>query len=147
MQETENIVGDLINQMLREIRNSLPQNNKVKEINLFITFSNDLKFSAMVFVWVEVGSDDDSVRKLSACQRQLGLLAFGDAAKLDEDFSEPGNIHARHRPGDFNGPNCAIFATFLSDVLQNVLVLLFILELVWGNHVEQTKNFCRLTRA
>ena len=54
----------------------------------------------MILVGVEVGGDDDAVGKLPAGQRQLGLLAFRNAAELDEDLSGHGDIALLAFPGE-----------------------------------------------
>lgn len=43
-----------------------------------------LELSAMVFVRVEVWSNDDPIAELAPCQSLLRFLAVGDAVKLHE---------------------------------------------------------------
>ena len=94
----------------------------------------------MIFIRVKITCDDDSVGELSAGERVLRLLALHAAPELNEDLPAARHIHPRHGPRDLNAAHLAEPAALLSDVLQNVLVLLFVGELLGDDHVEEAED-------
>ncbi len=40
----------------------------------------------------------------------------------------------------------SIFAALLPDILQNILIFLFVRQLLWDDHVQQTEHLRRLAR-
>jgi len=102
--------------------------------------ANRLEFSAMIFLGVEVGSDDNSVAELAAGEGLLRPLAICHRVELHKHLSTAGHLDALNGPWYFYTAHAAILITLLPDVLEDIFVFILVPQLLWGDHVEEAQH-------
>lgn len=53
-----------------------------------------------------------------------------------------GDLHSVDGPGDLDGADAAVLAALLSDVFQDLLVVLVVHQLLRHHHVEKAQHLC-----